>query len=154
MRKVLAVTVVTLAAATGLAACSSSGSSSSSAKSTTTTKAAAKAPVTLTGTVNNKGVKDVSTKGTTADVDMDLYNYYFEPTFVKVAPGQKLTVSLHNEGTVAHTFTVPSLNIDQELQPDAKMTVTVTVPASGTVPFYCRFHKDNGMQGAFYMTAG
>jgi len=70
---------------------------------------------------------------------------------VKVAPGQKVTVSLHNEGSVPHTFTVPSLNIDKELQPEQKATVTVTVPMSGNVPFYCRFHKDNGMQGAMFM---
>ena len=154
MRKILAATALIAVVALGLSACGSSSSGSSgSSKSTTTTKAAAKAPVTLTGTVNNKGTKDVSTKGSTADVDMDLYNFYFEPTFVKAAPGQKLTISLHNEGSVPHTFTVPMLNIDKELQPEQKMTVTVTVPMSGTVPFHCRFHQDNGMQGAIFMTA-
>ena len=148
MRKILAATALIAVVALGLSTCGSSSSGSSgSSKSTTTTKAAAKAPVTLTGTVNNKGTKDVSTKGSTADVDMDLYNFYFEPTFVKAAPGQKLTISLHNEGSVPHTFTVPMLNIDKELQPEQKMTVTVTVPMSGTVPFHCRFHQDNGMQG-------
>src|SRR4029079_15927416 len=100
MRKILAATALIAVVALGLSACGSSSSSSGSSKSTTTTKAAAKAPVTLTGTVNNKGTKDVSTKGSAADVDMDLYNFYFEPTCVKAAPGQKLTISLHNEGSV------------------------------------------------------
>ncbi len=152
MRKVLTAAALIVAVALGLSACGSS-SSRSSKTAPSTTKAAAKAPVTLSGTVNNKGTKDVSSKGSTASVDLDLYNFYFEPTFVKAAPGQKLTVELHNEGSVPHTFTVPSLNIDKEVQPDAKTAVTVTVPTSGTVPFSCRFHKDNGMQGAIFMPA-
>jgi plastocyanin len=151
MSKVLSATVLTVTVVLGLSACSS-GSSSSGSSSTTKAAKTAAAPVTLSGKVNNKGTKNVSTKGSTATVDLDLYNFYFEPSFVKVAPGQKLTITLHNEGSVPHTFTAPSLNIDKELQPDAKTTVTVTMPMSGTVPFYCRFHKDNGMQGAMYMT--
>ncbi|HEY3722657.1 MAG TPA: cupredoxin domain-containing protein [Acidimicrobiia bacterium] len=154
MRKPLAATALIAVVALGLSACGSSSSTSSgSSKSTSTTRAAATTPVTLSGKVTNKGTKDVSTKSSPADVDMDLYSFYFEPTFVKAAPGQQLTISLHNEGSVPHTFTVPSLNIDKELQPEQKMTVTVTVPMAGSVPFYCRFHKDNGMQGAIFMTS-
>jgi plastocyanin len=32
--------------------------------------------------------------------------------------------------------------------------VDVTLPESGTVVFYCRFHRDRGMQGAFYFNEG
>ena len=153
MRKILAASALIAVVALGLSACGSSSSSSSgSSKSTSTTKAAASTPVTLSGTVTNKGTKDVSTKGPTS-MELELDNFYFNPTFIKAAPGQKLTLELKNEGSVPHTFTAPSLNINKELQPDSKATVTVTVPMSGTVPFFCRFHKDNGMQGAIFMTA-
>ena len=129
MSKVLATSVLTLTVVLGLSACGSSSSSSSSSTTKPAEKTAA-APVNLTGKVNNKGTKDVSTKGSTATLDLDLYNFSFEPTFVKVAPGQKLTIELHNEGSVPHTFTAPSLHIDKELQPEGKATVTVVL-ASG-----------------------
>lgn len=153
MSKVLAATVLAATVAVGLTACGSSSSSGSGSSSTTkaAAKTTAKDPVTLSGTVTNKGTKDVSTKGAVS-MELELDNFYFEPTFIKVAPGQKLTLELKNEGSVPHTFTAPSLNIDKELQPDSKMDVTVTVPMSGTVPFFCRFHKNQGMQGAIYMT--
>jgi plastocyanin len=150
MSKVIAATVLTLCVALGLTACSSDSKSSSSTTTTKAAKTTAAAPVTLSGTVNNKGTKDVSAKGATVTMELELDNFYFSPTFTKVAPGQKLKLEVKNEGSVAHSFTAPSLNIDQVLQPDSKMTITVTAPASGNVPFYCRFHRDSGMQGAFY----
>jgi plastocyanin len=147
MPKALAATVVTLSVLLGLTAC---GSDSKSSSSSTTEKAAAKPPVTLSGTVNNKGTKDISGKGASTSIELEAYNFYFEPTFVKVAPGQKITIELKNSGSVPHTFTSPSLHVDKEVPPGSKATVVVTVPMSGTTAFYCRFHKDNGMQGAFF----
>ena len=47
---------------------------------------------------------------------------------------------------VAHTFTVPAQNIDVTIAPNQSTTVTVTLPASGAVSYYCRFHRDLGMQ--------
>lgn len=144
MRKAVVATILGLSVVTALSACSSGSSSSS------TTKAAPKAPVDLGGTVNNKGTKDVSAQGTSASIELEADNFYFNPTFIKVAPGQKIKLELKNEGTVTHTFTSTALNVDKELQPDTKATVEVTVPASGTAAFFCRFHKSNGMQGAMF----
>jgi plastocyanin len=152
MPKVLAATALTFTVVLGLTACGSSSSSSGSDKSTTTTKAKAEAqaPVTLDGKVNNKGTRDVSTKGANYEMELEADDFYFEPTFIKAAPGQTIKLELKNEGSVAHTFTAPSLGIDQEVQPGTSMTVNVTAPMTGDAAFYCRFHKDNGMQGAIY----
>ena len=38
--------------------------------------------------------------------------------------------------------------IDQEIEPGKKAEVEVTVPSSGDLNFYCRFHRGQGMQGA------
>lgn len=150
MQKALAVTAVTLSCVLGLAACSSDSSSKSS--DTSTTKKTEKAPVTLSGTVNNKGTKDISTKGATVSMELETDDFYFNPTFIKVAPGQKITLEMKNEGTVAHTFTSPSLGVDKEVPPGSKATITVTAPSSGNSAFFCRFHKDNGMQGAMFIS--
>lgn len=151
MRKALAVSVVILTAVLGLAACSSSDSKNSSS-STTTTGASKKttAPVQLSGQVTNKGTKDISSKGASTDLELEADDFYFNPTFIKAAPGQKVTLEIKNEGSATHTFTSPTLNIDQEIAPDKSVKVEVTVPASGNAAWYCRFHRSSGMQGAFF----
>jgi uncharacterized cupredoxin-like copper-binding protein len=45
-----------------------------------------------------------------------------------------------------------ALDINQEVQPGAKAEIKVMAPASGDAAFYCRFHKDNGMQGALFVS--
>ena len=56
---------------------------------------------------------------------------------------------MNNEGDSTHTFTIDGLGVDQELKPGESADIDVTLPASGTVAYYCRFHKGQGMQGAF-----
>jgi len=111
-------------------------------------------PVNVDGKVNVKGTKDISSKSA-ATIDMEADDYYFEPTFVKVKPGEKVTIELENEGNASHTFTSDSLNIDQQVAPGKKAKFTLTVPSDGTAfEFHCSFHQDMGMQGAFFTKKG
>jgi plastocyanin len=111
-------------------------------------------PVSLDGKVNAKGTKDISSKST-AKLSLEADDYYFSPTFVKVAPGEKVTIEVENEGKAAHTFTSDALHIDQQVQPGKSKKFTVTVPNDGTAfQFHCNFHESMGMQGAFYTQAG
>jgi plastocyanin len=116
-------------------------------------------PVKLEGKVNNKGEKTVK-KG---KISIEADDFYFKPTFDKAKLGSKVTVKLKNEGNTQHTFTIPSLGIDQTLDPDQKATVDVTLPTDGALPFFCRFHgpttsapgaSNQGMQGAFFSKKG
>ena len=113
-----------------------------------------KPPVTLQGKVNNKGTATVKKGKVTVEAD----DFYFKSTFLKAKPGTTVTVSLKNEGTTQHTFTIDGLGVDQTLNPDQKATVTVTLPASGATNFYCRFHgpqaTNQGMQGALFSKKG
>ncbi len=97
MRKLALVTALILSVVVGLAACSSDSSDSSGSSGSSTTKAAAKAPVSLSGTVNNKGTKDISADGATAKIEVEADNFYFNPTFIKAAPSQKVTVELRTK---------------------------------------------------------
>ena len=111
-------------------------------------------PVTLEGKVNIKGTKDISSKKT-ATLELEADDYYFEPTFVKVQPGEKVRITLENEGKATHTFTSDGLNIDQEIAAGKKATFSLTVPSDGTAfQFHCTFHEGMGMQGAFYTKTG
>ena len=66
-----------------------------------------------------------------------------------------ITLELKNEGKALHNFSISGLDIDQDVQPDQKMNVSVTVPASGNLVFFCKYHQaSNGMQGAIFTKAG
>jgi plastocyanin len=113
-------------------------------------KSSSKPPVTLSGIVNNQGAKDLSSKGSSIDVEVEQDDFYFAPTFIKAAPGATVKIEVANEGKTQHTFTIDALGVDQALNPDEKKDVTITLPTAGVVNFYCRFHRPRGMQGAFY----
>ncbi len=112
--------------------------------------AAAPPPVTLSGKTNVHGQRDVSAKSKVV-LKFEQDDFYFSPTFVKVKPGEKLKITIRNEGKTAHTFTSTALHIDKTLQPDKTTKIKVTIPAAGgTIQFHCTFHQSMGMQGAFY----
>ena len=94
-------------------------------------------------TANDHGTKTVSTS---AEVEMD--DYYFKPTVIEGKPGSTVMLELKNEGTIEHNFTVGAQNIHMNMQPGSSAKVTVTIPKSGAVSFYCKFHKSMGMAGA------
>jgi plastocyanin len=146
----LAVTLAIVAVAGLGTACGDSGSGSGSGSGTDTGDT--KTPVKLTGTTNSHGSKDVSGKDD-VELEVELDNFYFSPTFVKATAGQSIKVALTNEGSAPHTFTVDG-GPDEQLAPKAKKTVTVTAPSSGVLVYYCRFHQGQGMQGAFYLKEG
>lgn len=120
---------------------------------TSTPAADDQTPVSLPGKVNAHGTEDLSSAGGSTDVEIEMDDFYFAPTFVKAAPGQVVKVTLKNEGEVNHTFTSAAAGVDEEVAPGTEKTVTVTVPASGNVEWRCRFHGDDGMQGAFFTAA-
>ena len=122
---------------------SGSGSGSGSASGTA---ASSGSTVSLPGKVNDHGSTTVKDG---ASLEMELDDYYFGPTFITGPAGAKVTVELKNEGTKNHTFTIDAAKVDQQLSPDKTASVQVTLPASGTLAFYCKFHQSQGMQGAF-----
>lgn len=139
---------LTFAAALGALALLVAGCGGS--KKTTSTQESTGGQKTIAGLpANDHGTKTVS--GAT---EMELDDYYFEPTVLKGKPGAKVTLELENEGSVEHTFSLPSQGIDKSLAPGAKAKVAVTIPKSGAASFYCKFHKSMGMAGALESSVG
>lgn len=122
------------------------GSSSSSSSGTTTESSGSGGggQKTIAGLKAN----DHGTKTVTKETEVELHDYFFEPTVIQGKAGQKVTLELKNEGKVEHSFVIDSQNIDKTLSPGEDAKVTVTIPASGAVSFYCKFHKSEGMAGA------
>src|SRR5205814_4056015 len=50
--------------------------------------------------------------------------------------------------SVEHNFSIDAQNIDMNVQPGSSAKVTVTIPKSSALSFYCKFHKSMGMAGA------
>ena len=107
------------------------------------------------GQVNAAGVQanNHGTKTASGETKVEMDDYYFSPTLLKGKPGQKVTLELENEGSVEHSFTIDSQSIDKVIAPGKDVKVTVTMPKSGSVSFYCKFHKSSGMAGAL-VTSG
>jgi hypothetical protein len=68
------------------------------------------APVSLPGQVNDEGTADAGD-----EVEMELDDYYFGPTFLRSTPGATVHLELENEGHDTHTFTIDALGIDEEV---------------------------------------
>lgn len=73
----------------------------------------------------------------------------FAPARVRAAPGARVTVDLRSDSSIEHTFTVEGGDVDQLVEPGSDERVEVALPEEDTVTFYCRFHRDAGMEGAF-----
>ncbi len=113
------------------------------------------APVALEGPVNVKAVSDLTGAGPAVAIEMQMTDFAFDPTFVKVTPGANVRLALKNAGTLAdHTFTIDSLGIDRQLRPAEQAEVVIQLPTSGAFRFYCRLHVDRGMQGAIFFNPG
>jgi plastocyanin len=101
--------------------------------------------VTIAGqAATNHGSEDVT--GVT-EVELELGDFYFEPTVLEGQAGQTLSVSLTNEGGVAHTFTIDDQDVDVQLSGGESGEAQVAFPDSGALVFYCRFHVSGGMLG-------
>ncbi len=138
--------VVIIAGALLLLAAAGCGSSSSGSSGSTSGSSGSGSggQRTIAGVMAN----DHGTKTVSKETEVELDDFYFEPTVIQGKAGQKVTLELRNEGKVEHSFTIDSQGVDKTLSPGADTKVTVTIPASGSVSFYCKFHKSSGMAGA------
>jgi len=137
-RAILAVGVVLLAAGCGGSNTSGSGGSGSTGES------GGGGQKTIAGLeANDHGSKNVS-----GEAEVELDDFYFEPTVLRGKPGSQVTLELKNEGSTEHNLTIDSQSIDQDVEGGEDAKVTVTFPKSGQLSFYCKYHKDMGMAGA------
>src|SRR5262245_58508961 len=94
--------------------------------------------------VSDHGTKDVS--GSTS-VSLEADDFYFEPTFLKGTPGQKTTLTIENESSTLHNFSVPAMALDKDIAPNGDTTIDVVFPDSGVLLFVCKYHTGQGMNG-------
>lgn len=66
-------------------------------------------------------------------------NFAFHPNALTLPPG-KVTLSVTNNDSVLHSFTLDNGSVSQDIQPGTTAQVTITVPSSGTLGWHCRIH--------------
>jgi YVTN family beta-propeller protein len=96
-------------------------------------------------TFNDHGTVDVRGK---EEIDVEADDDYFEPTFLRGAPGQSLKLVVENESSSLHNVSIPGLGVDTNVPPHASAEIEVTFPQSGSTTFFCKFHTALGMNGA------
>jgi plastocyanin len=122
-------------------------------------------PAAVTPVAQQKGGKSVTIAGVTFTdhgsrdisalrvVKMEADDYYFGPTFLRGKPGQRVRLRIESESGTLHNITIPGLQIDRDILPKQTIEVDVTLPASGTLTFSCKFHGPLGMNGQLAATA-
>jgi plastocyanin len=131
------------------AACSSGGAETTppslSPAASPTSRADCAKLAGLSGSLQDHGTAAVS--GTSVEIDAG--DFFFDPTCLTASSPATVTVTVTNTGNALHNFTVEEQGIDQDVQIGESVTVKVELPASGSLPFLCKYHSASGMQGAF-----
>lgn len=72
----------------------------------------------------------------------------FDPEQLSLPPGQTVTLALHNDGRIVHTFTSTELDVDVVLSPGEAALAEVTVPDDlAGLQFWCVPHSQVGDDG-------
>jgi plastocyanin len=115
MRK--AMVMMALALAVASVACSKSSSSS-------------------TGGTSGGTASCTSANATVLSGDLTVKDFAFHPNCFSVSAGS--TISVTNQDTTTHTFTVDGTDVNVSLDPST--THDATAPATGTYSFHCSIH--------------
>ena len=102
-----------------------------------------------TTTTSEPAVPTGPTGSTGADegLTIEAQDFQFSPSSSSGGAGETLTITVMNTGSASHTFTIDDAGIDEELAAGDSVDVDVTLPDSGSLRFYCRFHEGSGMEG-------
>ncbi|MEA2483464.1 MAG: hypothetical protein QOC55_1411 [Thermoleophilaceae bacterium] len=138
--------------ALGLAACGSSSKSTTSSSSSGSAKKSASSS--SGGGYGSSSGSSSGSKTTVASaasgspVKIQMEDNFFSQKTISGKPGSTVKVALTNTGQNEHNFKIDGQKAaDADVAPGKSATVSVKVPASGSVQFYCEYHKGLGMVG-------
>jgi plastocyanin len=71
---------------------------------------------------------------------LTIKGFAFQPNTLSAPGGQQSTVTITNEDSVTHNFTLDDGGVSRDVPAGQTVEVTVPFPASGTAGFHCKFH--------------
>jgi plastocyanin len=143
MNKITALMAIA-ALAIPLTACGSSSDNSSSTGST----AASGGGVYGSGSSKKTTASSSTSSSSSGEVKVKMVDDAFQPRTITGKAESTVKVELKNTGSREHNFKIDSQKqADADVEPGEDATVTVKIPTSGSVQFYCEYHKGLGMVG-------
>jgi plastocyanin len=87
-----------------------------------------------------------------AEVTIRQEDDVFLPDCVVVLGGQSFR--LRNTGTAVHNFSIEGTPVNVDVQPgsQARTGLVATIAGPGTYTYFCRYHRDLGMEGDLTIT--
>ncbi|MGH2580902.1 MAG: cupredoxin domain-containing protein [Actinomycetota bacterium] len=67
-------------------------------------------------------------------------DFAFDPDTLSAPGGQQAPVTITNEDSVTHSFTLDDGGVSRDVPAGQTVEVTVPFPASATAGFHCKFH--------------
>lgn len=74
-------------------------------------------------------------------VRASIHDNYFEPNVVRARRGSTVTLDLNNDGRALHNVSVADQGVDTDIQPAGSRSIDITVPTTGEVVFFCKYHR-------------
>lgn len=71
---------------------------------------------------------------------LTIKDFAFLPNTLSAPGGQQATLTITNEDSVTHSFTLDDGGVSRDVPAGQTVQVTVPFPASGTAGFHCKFH--------------
>jgi len=68
--------------------------------------------------------------------------FAFQPDTLTAAAGEQVTLTITNNDSAAHSFTLDDGGVSKDVQGGQTVEVTVPFPTSGSAGFHCRFHPN------------
>jgi plastocyanin len=93
------------------------------------------------GSSNSDGGGGGGGGGGGAGLTITVKGFAFHPNTLSAPDGQQSTVTITNEDSVTHSFTLDDGGVSRDVPAGQTVQVTVPFPASGTAGFHCRFHS-------------
>lgn len=89
-------------------------------------------------------------EGEARNITLTGKEFSFEPPKLTVKAGEKINLTLKNNGNAPHTFAIEGTSVTTPIvQPGKETTITFSMDTAGKYTFFCSVagHKDAGMQG-------
>ncbi len=95
-----------------------------------------------------------SSSGGIAPVQVTAKDNAFDPPTLNAKVGEKVTITLKNQDSVEHNFTISSLKVGKDIEKGETVTVTFTPTQAGAIQFFCKYHKvSNNMVGTLNVSS-
>ncbi|MBU2497127.1 MAG: cupredoxin domain-containing protein [Nanoarchaeota archaeon] len=88
--------------------------------------------------------------GNIEEFTIEVDEFSFDPDFIKVDQGDKVTITLENDGKIPHNLVVAEYNVKTNtIEPGKKDTMSFIADEKGTFAFYCSVsgHRNAGEFG-------